>query len=83
MGSEEFYNIETTSVFSLQLSTTVTLSKEHPAVAQADQMNAFIDTYFVEHEASTSSQNMDNADREQDECVLNHPIYSYRQILKT
>nr|CDJ88033.1 Protein GEI-4, isoform b [Haemonchus contortus] len=49
------------------LSSTVTLSKEHPAVAQADQMNAFIDTYFVEHEPSTSSQTMDNSDHEHDE----------------
>ncbi|EYC26805.1 hypothetical protein Y032_0010g974 [Ancylostoma ceylanicum] len=49
------------------LSTTVTLSKEHPAVAQADQMNAFIDTYFVEHEPSTSSQDMDSVHQDHDD----------------
>ncbi|KAK6047473.1 hypothetical protein COOONC_15022 [Cooperia oncophora] len=49
------------------LSSTVTLTKEHPAVAQADQMNAFIDTYFVEHEPSTSSQTVDNSDHEHDD----------------
>ncbi|RCN24108.1 hypothetical protein ANCCAN_30202 [Ancylostoma caninum] len=49
------------------LATTVTLSKEHPAVAQADQMNAFIDTYFVEHEPSTSSQDMDSVHQDHDD----------------
>lgn len=49
------------------LSSTVTLSKEHPAVAQADQMNAFIDTYFVEHEPSTSSQTIEGGSQEHDE----------------
>ncbi|KHJ91030.1 hypothetical protein OESDEN_09112 [Oesophagostomum dentatum] len=49
------------------LTTSVTLSKEHPAVAQADQMNAFIDTYFVEHEPSTSSQDMDSVHHDHDD----------------
>ncbi|KAK6739818.1 hypothetical protein RB195_008359 [Necator americanus] len=49
------------------LTSTVTLSKEHPAVAQADQMNAFIDTYFVEHAPSTSSQDMDSVHQDHDD----------------
>ncbi|KJH49609.1 hypothetical protein DICVIV_04276 [Dictyocaulus viviparus] len=48
------------------LSSAVTLSKEHAAVAQADQMNAFIDTYFVEHEPSTS-QPIESGEHEHDE----------------
>ncbi|KAE9418436.1 hypothetical protein Angca_001150, partial [Angiostrongylus cantonensis] len=48
------------------LSSIVTLSKEHPAVAQADQMNAFIDTYFVEHKPSTSSQTIEGGEQEHD-----------------
>ncbi|CAB3402000.1 unnamed protein product [Caenorhabditis bovis] len=50
-------------------STSAGLMKEHPAAVQADQMNAFIDSYFVEHPSSSAdvSDDIGHEDEEEEE----------------